>query len=237
MIKSGFILLTVTMAALIVLIIRYAAQKAWGNDKSRSFTVKMIGFLALWLAYITVISFTGILNSASLPPRIPLLLVLPTFLFVGYFFLSARYKPLIAAMPAGWLVYMQSFRVIVELLLWSLWRQGVLPRSVTFDGYNYEIVIGASALLVGYFGFTKKLLSNAIILLWNIVGLISLAIIVLLFMSHIYNPTIWNDSQNFSLKDFASFPYTLLAGFLMPLAVFLHIFSIVRTRSGFGTNK
>jgi hypothetical protein len=29
----------------------------------------------------------------------------------------------------------------------------------------------------------------------------------------------------------------LLAGFLMPLAVFLHIFSIVRTRSGFATNK
>jgi hypothetical protein len=81
---------------------------------------------------------------------------------------------------------------------------------------------------MGYLAFTRKVAGPIFVLLWNLAGLCTLGIVVFIVISHAYFPGLWGDS--FSLKDFAIFPYTLLAGFLMPVAVFLHIFSIVKTR-------
>ncbi|MES2703667.1 MAG: hypothetical protein V4649_13585 [Bacteroidota bacterium] len=231
MIKAGFILLTITMAVFAIAVLRYAAGRAWGSNKTTSaITLRAALILAGWLVYIAVISFTGIMATTALPPRIPLLLVLPPFAFTAWLLTSSSYRPVIDAIPASWLAYLQSFRIAVELLLWSLAMKGLLPVSGTFEGYNYEILIGVTALLVGYFGFTTRRLPAAAIIAWNIAGLITLAIVVFIFISHAYAPFLWNDNEQFSMRDFASFPYTLLAGFLMPIAVFMHVCSLVKLR-------
>jgi hypothetical protein len=232
MIKAGFILLTLLMAAIAFFSLSYAAGKAYSApEEKKGFTRKAAIVLVLWLIYISLVSFTGILTVASFPPRIPLFFIIPAFSFMAYFFASGKFKPIIAAMPASWLVYFQSFRIIVELLLWRLFVEGLLPRSATFEGYNYEIVIGITALLVGYFGYTKPKLPALLIALWNVAGLITLAIVVFIFISHAYAPSLWADTANFSMESFGSFPYTLLAGFLMPLAVFMHVFSLVKLKN------
>jgi hypothetical protein len=235
MIKAGFILLTIVMALAAYMVLNYASRILHSDEEAqRRFLVKMALRLGVWLVYITAISYTGIFSVATLPPRIPLFLVAPVFIVMIYFCSSKKYRPIVDAMPDNWLVYLQSFRIFVELLLWGSFLQGVLPKSVTFEGYNYEIVIGITALLVGFFGYTRKLLPKPVILLWHIAGLTTLAVVVFLFISHAYFPEKWEDSAQFSMTAFGSFPYTLLAGFLMPMAVFMHILSIIKLQNANG---
>ncbi len=187
--------------------------------------------LIAWLVYVSLLSLAGVFRVGGLPPRIPLLLILPAFAFMTYFFRSQETKDLIAATPASWLVYAQSFRVVVELMLHALFLKGVLPKAGTYEGYNYELVIGITALAVGYWGYTRKALPKIALIIWNVSGLATLATIVFIMISHAYFPGIYSNPEKLNIADFGSFPYTLLAGFLMPLAVFMHVFSLKKLAS------
>ena len=158
--------------------------------------------LVAWVIYISAISVTGIFENASMPPRIPLLLVAPAFLFFAYFFTNKRFKTIIDHTPHNWPVFFQSFRIIVDIL------------------------IGLTAPLIAFFTFLKPKIGKSLFILWNIAGLATLAIVVLILMRHAY--FLPNDSQSILMKGFGDFPYTFLAGLFMPLAVFMHIFSLVK---------
>ncbi len=232
MIKASFILLTIIMAALVYAGVHAVSSKAMADEGKRGrFRLHTILLIAGWLAYVSALSLTGILATKALPPRIPLMLILPCFLFIALFFRGGRFRDVINATPPGWLVYSQSFRIVVELLLLGLYLEGILPKAATFEGYNYEIITGITAIAMGYFGATRKVLPQAVVLLWNYAGLATLAVVVFIMISHVYFPGIYTNPDPLLIADFGAFPYTLLAGFLMPLAVFLHIFSIVKTSS------
>lgn len=227
MIKAGFIFLTAFMAALVYVGAASVATRIISNKlKRQRFKTTVALMLTLWLVYVSLLSLAGVFTVGGLPPRIPLLLILPAFAFMTYFFRSQETKDLIAATPASWLVYAQSFRVVVELMLHGLFLEGVLPKAGTYEGYNYEIVIGISAIAVGYLGYTRRVLPRIALIIWNGAGLATLAIIVFIMISHAYFPGIYSNPEKLNIADFGSFPYTLLAGFLMPLAVFMHVFSL-----------
>lgn len=218
------------MAVIIIASVYATARKTHTDNKRvNGITVKTIIAIAGWLIYIVVLTNSGALANTGLPPRIPILVVFPVFIFIGWLFTSKRNSELIAAVPDGLPVYLQSFRIVVELLLLEAYRQHVLPRSATFEGYNFEVVTGITAVVVGYIGYTRALLPKWVLLTWNITGLATLAIVVFIIISHAYLPGLWHDNEQFSMKDFATLPYMLLAGFLMPLAVFMHIMSIIKT--------
>jgi len=231
MIQTGFLFLTAIMAVLVYSgVIAVARKTVADNNRLQLVKRKTLLLLAGWIAYVSAVSLTGILATPSLPPRVPLFLILPCFAFMVYFFRSSRFSRFIDATPPAWLVYTQSFRIIVELLLVGLYIKGLIPKAATIEGYNYEMVIGITAIAIGYLGYTQKVLPTPILVIWNCCGLATLAIIVFIMISHAYFPGIYTNPGPMSVKDFGSFPNTLLAGFLMPLAVFMHIFSLVKIR-------
>lgn len=189
----------------------------------RGTTEALIG----WLVYVSVISVTGIFTATTFPPRIPLLLVAPAFLFFIYFFTKKKFKPIIENTLHSWPVYFQSFRIIVELLTWWQFINGILPQSVTFEGNNFDILIGLTAPLIAFFTFARPRIGKVPFIIWNIAGLAALCIVVGILMKHSY----FMDNANLSIlgRGFGDFPYTFLAGLFMPLAVFMHIFSLVKT--------
>ena len=228
-----FIILTVALAIALYLGAANIALKAFPDTaKQKLFIVRTGVFLAAWLFFIAGISLTGIFTVASMPPRIPLLLVLPAFIVMIIFFTGSRNKQLITATPHSWLIYLQSFRRIVELLIWGLFLKGVLPKAATFEGYNFDILIGLTAPLVAYLAFNKRIISSTVVLIWNFAGFITLAIVVFILLSHAYFPAFWHGQSSILGNGIGIFPYTYLAGFFMPLAVFLHIFSIIKIRQG-----
>ncbi len=229
MIKAGFIVLTLLMAVLAYMGTAHAASLAFADKrKQHRVKTKTIVLLTGWLSYISILSLAGVFTVGGLPPRIPLLLILPVFAFMFYFVRRAHYTGLITMVPASWLVYAQTFRVVVELMLHGLFLQGILPKAGTFEGYNYEIVIAITALAVGYWGYTRQVLPRSLVIFWHFAGLTTLAIVVFIMISHAYIPHIYPNPELLRIEDFGSFPYTYLAGFLMPLAVFMHILSLVK---------
>jgi hypothetical protein len=186
--------------------------------------------LTVWLVYIAGLSLTGIFTIVTLPPRIPLLLVFPAFLFISWFFISGRFRIIIEATPLHWIILLQSFRIIVELLIYWCYNEGILPKEATFRGNNFDIIFGLTAPLVAWSVRFNKKGSNINYLIWNFCGLLSLAIVVFTLISTAYFPALWGRPQSILNDGFGKFPFTYIAGFLMPLAVFLHLFAIIKIR-------
>jgi hypothetical protein len=106
--------------------LEYTPQK-----KAKALAVTFI-FLAGWLTASAVIAFNGeLLDFTSAPPKI-FLVVLPSVLFVIYISISSRVNKLLTVIPASWFVYIQSYRVFVELVLWLLLLKNIIPVQMTF---------------------------------------------------------------------------------------------------------
>lgn len=230
MIAIGFLALTLIVAIVLVAGINATAKRAFNNEGSQQkIVLRAALFLVLWLGYITLTSVNGIYNNTTLPPRVPLLLVLPAFASGSFILFSGRNRQLIAALPPSWPVYFQVFRVGVELLLLLLAMNNMIPREATFDGYNFDVIIGLSAPVVAWAVFQNRAL-NILLYLWNVAGFITLAIVVVIFMTHAYAPALWHKQESIVSRGFGLFPYTYLAGFLMPCAVFMHVLSLIKLR-------
>tara|TARA_B100000809_G_scaffold58771_1_gene55254 strand:+ start:1252 stop:1902 length:651 start_codon:yes stop_codon:yes gene_type:complete len=191
--------------------------------------VLLIGGLILWSLYQLAIGASGFLTDFSLPPRFLFCLVLPAFLFTGIFLSKNRKKAWIMAIPESWLTYIQSFRILVETLFVYSVSARVLHPIVTIEGYNFDMVFGASALLIWFFTYRLKIISKPLLIIWNYLGIAVLASVIYLFVTSVYFPNIYGLTEMMP-KTFATAPYVLVAGFLMPLAIFIHVLSIIRLR-------
>jgi len=230
MLQLSYILLTIILALALYIGASRITLKAFPETaRQKRFLLRFVLFLVLWLLYVSGISLTGIFTSAAMPPRIPLLLVLPVFVFMVLFFVRKGNKQFIAATPLSWLLYLQSFRIFVELLIWWAFVEHVLPKDATFEGYNFDIIFGITAPFIAY-AMNKNNRFAFACLIWNFCGLLSLGIVVFVLMSHAYFPALWGTGNSILNDGIGHFPFTLLGGVFMPLAVFLHVFAIIKIK-------
>ena len=229
MIQSGYILLTLLMYVILVFGYNYALQKAdFADDLRKNKVLKVAIALFLWFVYCFAIAQTGILQNFDLPPRFPLLLVLPAFVMLGIIAYKHKDSPILAVIPKSWLIYYQSFRIVIESLFVATVGIGVLHPEVTFEGYNYDILFACTAPIIAFLVFNKKVLPQKVALYWNYLGLVVIAFIIFLFTTTTYIPSVWGSTESLANKNFIDFPYTLVPAFLMPSAVFIHILSIMQ---------
>ncbi|MFN3667417.1 MAG: hypothetical protein ACK4S0_14725 [Sediminibacterium sp.] len=214
-VKIGFYALSVVVFLMVIALLRYAE-----NPKKQIRDYLLIGFF--WLIYLLLISKAGVLNNFGLPPRVPLLLVFPTVIASIVFTGRKSFRNILEQVPLHLPVFFTSFRIFVEVLIYGAYLNGVFPQRVTFEGLNYDIFVGLSALPVGAFLVKKKLPLQAL-WLWNIISLMVLAITVYAFVSTYY---FTDHLPSTSKTAFVQFPYLLLASVLLPIAVFLHVFSL-----------
>lgn len=229
MTKAGYILLFLSLVAMILVGVNAVLKRLLVEKTARVRITTIVGIaIAIWTAYIFALSASGFLQSFTLPPRFPIFIIFPLFLFTGIFLFRYRNSEFIKTLPKSWAVYFQSFRIAVELLFAASVADGVLHREVSLHGYNFDIAIGLTAPIIAYLAFNRKIISEKIVLIWNFVGLAVLTSVVALFFTTVFFPTVWGVSETWANPEFATFPYTLVAGFLMPVAVFMHILSIVQ---------
>ena len=126
-----------------------------------------------------------------------------------------------------WIVYAQSFRMIMEFILWLLYRYSIIPVQMTFAGRNFDILIGFTAPFVAYFCFIKKTWSPKVALIWNFAGLLLLGnIVVVALLSTPYPFRVFMNEPANTLVF--SFPFVWLPAFVVPFALLLHLISIKR---------
>jgi len=175
----------------------------------------------IWVFYLVVIANTEVLETTDLPARVPLFIVVPVIIIMLVFTAGASVKEAIAKIPRSLAVYMQSFRICVELLIYGAFVNGVFPEAVTFEGRNFDILVGVSALVIGFF-IQRGKISWTGVLAWNVISLLILASTVYAFISTYY----FSGMHNEVVVQFVNFPYLLLASILLPFAVFYHIISL-----------
>ncbi|MDG1476475.1 MAG: hypothetical protein P8Q14_04970 [Vicingaceae bacterium] len=228
--QLGYIGLTTLMVILISIMGKEVINKTVSDKKTRNKKITLlVGGLILWQIYQLAIGASGFLTDFSLPPRFLFCLVLPAFLFTGIFLFKNKDKGWIMVVPEEWLTYIQSFRILVETLFVYSVSAGVLHPIVTIEGYNFDMVFGASAIVMWVFTYKIKFFSKSIIIAWNYLGIVVLASVIFLFVSSVYFPNIYGLTVMMP-KEFTTAPYVLVAGFLMPAAVFIHVLSIIRLK-------
>ena len=229
MIKAGYFILFLAVVAIVLTGYNAVLKKLLVEKVERTKKTAFVGIaIAVWITYVFALSATGFFQVFTLPPRFPIFLIFPLFLFTSIFLYRIRNSEFLKALPKSWAVYFQSFRIAVELLFAASVAEGILHKEVTLHGYNYDILIGLTAPIIAYLAFNRKVISEKIVLIWNFIGLGVLTVVVSLFFTTVFFPTVWGETTTWANPEFATFPYTLIAGFLMPIAVFMHVLSIVQ---------
>jgi hypothetical protein len=193
----------------------------------RSIFRKTAVLIVAWIILLGVLSIHGFFSDFSrLPPRLAFAL-LPPLLLVLLFVRSRPGKQYLQQIQPQWLIYPQAFRILVEIALWLLVRQGSLPGQMSFGGPNFDILTGLLALPVGYYCFVKKTWPPTAALLYNIAGLVLLLNIVVISILSMPTPLrVFHNQPDSSLLT--RFPFIYLPGLLVPLAYTLHILSLAQ---------
>jgi hypothetical protein len=210
-----------------------------GRYINRRAALHVLAGIVVWFLYVGLMGHFGIISNVSLrPPGITFILI-PVLLFLIFFLVrpSAGAQGLLA-FPLWLILGTQCFRVGVELFLHQLWIEGLVPRMMTFAGANIDIYIGLSAPLIAWLStrgrWGLKLASG-----WNILGLLALLNVVTRAILTAPGPLHLIHSE---VPDqmIGTFPFLLIPGFFVPLAVVLHLLAIraigSRLRTKNGTN-
>lgn len=227
--QLGYIGLTLLVNLILLFIGIKVIDKTFADaSKAKTKKTLLLSCLITWQLYIFAVASTGILQNFDFPPKFVLFLIFPAFLFTGIFIYKNRNAQWIQNIPKQWLVYYQTFRIAVETLLAFSVTAGILHSNVAIQGYNFDLVFAFTAPVVAYVVFQKKTFGPKVAILWNYLGLAVLASVIFLFITSIYFPHLYGSETILIPTDFGKYPYVLLAGFLMPSAVFIHILSIVQ---------
>ncbi|WP_422360421.1 hypothetical protein [Reichenbachiella sp.] len=181
--------------------------------------------LTLWVGLASVASLSGFTSDFdSLPPRPALFIVIPAIALV-FILRSKQTSRILKSIPPQYLINIQMFRVPVEILLWLLLLAGVTPIQMTFEGRNFDILVGLTAPLAAYLAFGKGKMNKKIAIIWNVFGLVLLANILIIAILSMPTPlrVFMNEPAN---TEVGKFPVILLPAILVPIAYYFHAFSL-----------
>lgn len=127
---------------------------------------------------------------------------------------------------SNYLLLINVLRIPVEYFLLLLYFKKKIPVEMTFLGWNYDIFIGFTALIILlYLWILKGKLSRNILISWNIIGLSFLLFIV--FIAVLSSPIpiqqFGFDAPNVAVLEF---PFYLLPTCVVPIVMMSHIIFI-----------
>jgi hypothetical protein len=176
-----FAALSILVAAALPLGV-YWAELRLGTPRAAAMRAGAIAaiLVTLWLGGTAAAASAGALHFDTLPPTmlVALLLMWALAAWIG---LSRVGRRLALGLPLAALVAIHAFRLPLELLMHRAYQEGVMPVQMSYSGWNFDIVTGVTAILVA-----GLLLAGRMPLwgvrLWNVLGLVLLANILIIAM-------------------------------------------------------
>jgi hypothetical protein len=165
------------LAAAVALGGAWLYARAGGDPERRGRRLGLgLAAAAAWMAAAALCARSGVLlDFARRPP--PMMLVMAASvgagLAVGLGPVGAR---LARGLPLAALVGFQAFRLPLELVMHQAAREGVMPVQMSFSGLNFDVVTGASALVVAAL-LPLGRAPRALVVAWNAAGALLLAAI------------------------------------------------------------
>jgi len=164
------------------------------------------------------------------PPRFGLAIG-PAVVFALFLVFSSAGMKLAQQADLRALTLVHFVRLPVELLLHRLADEGGVPSVMTWEGRNFDIVMGLSAPIMAWWAFRSATLPKRVLVVWNVLGLLLLLNVVVHGVLSAPSPF-----QQFHLgAEFALLrsPFIWLPSVIVPLVLFGHVLALRKlTRSG-----
>ncbi len=177
-------------------------------------------FFSVYYLYVMAMSFTGIFQVNSVPPRVLLFTAIPLIMFYFLFvFRTKLFWQILENVNLSSLVRIHIFRLVGVFFILG-WHYSILPKSFAFIAGLGDIFVAVTAIFVAKLIDQKASNFKRITLIWNIIGFWD---IVSVIVSAIYITKIAMESNTIGLLEMSKFPYCLIPAFAPATIIFLHI--------------
>lgn len=174
------------------------------------------------------------LNATAMPPRF-LLVLAPSILLIIYGILPKQIDWVIKNRNIQISTLLHTIRIPMEIVLLYLFIHKTIPESMTFEGINFDIVAGITALIIGIL-YWKGKVSKKVLLMWNVFGLILISIILFVGILSAELPI-----QQFAFdqpnRALTYFPFILLPAIVVPIVIYTHLTDIIKLRRELQANN
>lgn len=173
--------LAIPLLAVVVVILIAVAVHRTASAQPRRVLAVVMGASA-WLVFTGVLAQVGFFaDFDALPPRL-LVVLLPVLVGPVWLAKSALGTRLMREIPIAALVGFHAFRLPLELVMHQAALEETMPKQMTYTGWNFDIVTGASAIIVALLaagGHAPRWL----LVTWNALGSLLLLVVVVIALA------------------------------------------------------
>ncbi|MBW8841634.1 MAG: hypothetical protein JF608_07480 [Sphingomonadales bacterium] len=200
-----------------------------GADQRRVTWLAIIAPFTIWTAVAWTAGINGVFRAGASPlPLLPLAILVPVILALPPLLLSKRVGQLLDAMPASWLVALQSYRVFGSQWL-AYWLLGLMPGLWALPAGTGDVLTGLFAVSAAAALATGTAEGRKAAILWNIFGIADLAVAIALGAIVAPGPFRLIGSNVLSI-GIDSYPNVLTPAFVVPGSILLHALSLRQLR-------
>lgn len=146
--------------------------------KSVQKSKKILSLILVWMAIQFAIALTGFYaNTNVLPPRF-LFAIGPPLIVILLLFVTPFGRKRLDDIDPKFSILIHVVRIPVEIVLFLVFLHKGIPKIMTFEGNNLDIIAGITAPLLYYVSFVRQKLNFRLLLGWNLISLGLLANIV-----------------------------------------------------------
>jgi hypothetical protein len=177
LVTAGFVFLPLVLAAAFVAGVAVARDAREPRVAAWRRAGLAFAGAAAWLGLTWALAASGVLRrfDATPPPFAPFVVAI-TVLGV-----AIAFSPVGTRLVRGWslaaLVSVQAFRLPLELVMHRAYEDGVMPVQMSYSGWNFDVVTGISAAILGV-ALSRWRVPRWVVGLWNVVGLLLLLNVV-----------------------------------------------------------
>ena len=126
------------------------------------------------------------------------------------------------ALPVAAVIGFHVFRLPLELMMHAAADAGVMPRQMSYSGWNFDIVTGASAVLVAVLAALGKA-PRPLLLAWNALGSVLVLVVMAIAISSAPPLLAFGSAPEQANTWVAYPPFVWLPTVLVPAAVAGHV--------------
>lgn len=200
--------------------------------KAVNFQKAGIVILLALLIFQGFLSFNGFYQ---VPLRIPVL-VMPSLLIIFILFSGKFSNKWLPTVSLPWLTALHTIRIPVEMVLFWLYKEKQIPVNMTFEGWNYDILSGITALPMLWISLSNSSIKKKFLLGWNFICLgLLLTIVTIAVLSAKLPIQQWGfDQPNVAIQHF---PFAWLPSVIVPIVLMAHLTSIKLILTGKADQK
>ncbi len=185
-------------------------------------TIRAGAGVVIWLAAMAAAALSGLLGRFDVRPP-PMVIWFASMVVMTLALAWSSFGRRFAdKLPFVALIGFQAFRLPLELIMHRAAIAGIMPNVMTYTGYNFDIVTGATALPLALYAWRRPV-PRWLIVLWNATGQILLFVVagVALAASPIFR-AFGDDQLNVWVTQF---PYVWIA-VMVAAALFGHVVTL-----------